>query len=118
MRQAEGLASPDLWRINTLAALHSTYPQLFGTPPIFGSVRVAMVLNSDGTVYKSTIESSWTSDDDADLLEQLRHQLGVSSAELEVAPRQLVFAPSTEHPSTILVALGIHKSDVEATSAR
>jgi len=62
------------WPALTLAALRSTYPDLYIAPGSAEPVRIAMVLNKDGTVYKSAIEVRSAATQSPS--EQLRRALG------------------------------------------
>jgi hypothetical protein len=99
----------DQWPATTLAALRSTYPDLYIAPGSEAPVRIAMVLNKDGTVYKSAIEVSSAATQSPS--EQLRRSLGVEPGQLEFPARLLQFGRSADQPNDVYVAVAIRKDD-------
>jgi hypothetical protein len=97
-------------RDQAAAALHAMFPALFTGPATTGSVRVAMVLNSDGTVYKIAREDSAAAGH-ADAALQLSQALDIGPEELETPAEIIVFDRTAEQPNTILVAFGIRRNN-------
>jgi hypothetical protein len=108
--KAARAASPGPRRDQVRAALRATLPELFAGGAATLTVRVAMVLNSDGTVYKIAREQP-IAPQQADAASQIKQALGVRADELE-APAQLVTIDrSADQPNTIVVAVGVRGSD-------
>ncbi|MFI4868001.1 MAG: hypothetical protein ACHQDD_01445 [Steroidobacterales bacterium] len=101
-------------RDQAIAALHATFPELFAGPAIAGNVPVAMVLNSDGTVYRIGREEP-TAADQADAASQVSRALGVGPEELESPAQFLTLDRTAAQANTIVVALGIRKMQAGPT---
>jgi hypothetical protein len=113
---AQSAASPPPESV--LGALRSAHPELFGASATMAVVRVAMVLNGDGSLYKSAIEVPGTAGtQETPIAEELRRSLGVAADELEGFPREWRLAPDQEHAATIVVEVGIRKDTGTATRA-
>jgi len=113
---AQTAASPSSERI--LAALRIAHSELFGSSATTGSVRVAMVLNADGSLYKSVIEvPSRAGMQEIPIAEELKQALGVDADELQSFPREWMLAADQEHAATIVVELGVRKNSQDAVRA-
>jgi hypothetical protein len=113
---AQTAASPSSERI--LMALRIAHPDLFGASATAGAVRVAMVLNADGSLYKSVIEvPGGVGKQEMPIAEELKQVLGVGGDELQSFPRERLLAADQEHAATIVVELGVRKDTADATRA-
>lgn len=108
-RTASPVSSPR--REQAIAALHATFPDLFAGPAMAGTVRIALVLNSDGTVYKIAREDAAAAGADASL--QLRQALGIGPDELETPAEIIALDRTAEQPNAIAVAFGVRRSNPE-----
>jgi hypothetical protein len=106
-RAASPVPSPR--RDQVVAALHATFPDLFAGPAVAGIVRVAVVLNGDGTVYRIAREDSATAGA-TDASAQLQHTLGIGPDELEATAQIMALGRTADRPNTIVVALGVRRS--------
>ena len=95
-------------RDQAITALQATFPELFAAPAIADTVRIAMVLNSDGTPYKIAREQPAAAGQ-ADAALQLSQALGVGPDELEAPAQFMTLARTAAQPNTIVVALGVRK---------
>jgi hypothetical protein len=111
----------DPWKVKTLEALRSFYPELFGTPASLSEARVepvqiALVMNEDGTVYETAYETPLGQDQATEHgrpetpAERLTLALGVSPLELAAPARVIVFDRGTGQAVRIDVTVGIRKS--------
>jgi hypothetical protein len=105
--------SPDPWKIRTLEALRNSYPELFGTSERLGEarpepVRIALVMNQDGSVYKTAYEPGKPEDQTSAV--RLTLALGVNPLELAAPARLIVFDRGIGQPARIDVMVGIRKS--------
>ena len=95
-------------RDQAITALQATFPELFAAPAIADTVRIAMVLNSDGTLYKIAREQPAAAGQ-AEAALQLSQVLGVGPDELEAPAQFMTLARTAAQPNTIVVALGVRK---------
>ena len=112
----------DPWRSRTFEALRSSYPELFGISGNRGAapgepVQIALVLNEDGSIYKTAYEMPAGEDQASDgrLGERtpavrLSLTLGVTPLELAAPARLMVFERGTGPSERIDVAVGIRKA--------
>ena len=100
---------PGARREQAIAALHATFPELFAAPAVPDTVRIAMVLNRDGTVYKIVREEpAAAGQSDAGL--QLSQALAVRPEELETPAQFMTLGRTAAQPNTIVVALGVRRN--------
>jgi hypothetical protein len=113
--KAAGAAAPAAFalaarREQVTAAVRATFPELFAGPGETLTVRIAMVLNADGTIYKIARQQPAAADQ-ADASSQLKQTLGIGADEL-AAPAQLMTIDRSAHqPNTIAVAVGVRGSE-------
>jgi hypothetical protein len=107
--------------------VRASFPELFtgssttgttsttSTTSTVGTVRIAMVLNSDGTVYRTVMEEPVVSGQ-IDAATQLTSALGIGPDELE-RPAEMVTLNSTpDQPATIVVAFGVRRHNLGTSS--
>ena len=111
-------AAPHSSRDQAIAAVRAGFPELFTgsrTTSTTGTVRIAMVLNSDGTVYRTVREEPVVSGQ-IDAATQLTRALGIGPDELE-RPAEMVTLNSTpDQPATIVVAFGVRRHNLGTSS--
>jgi hypothetical protein len=113
---AQTAESPSSERI--VASLRIAHPELFGASATAGTVRVAMVLNADGSLYKSVIEvPGGVGKQQMPIAEELKQLLGVGADELQSFPSEWMLAADQEHAASIVVELGVRKNSQDATRA-
>ena len=89
------------WRDQVIAAVHEKFPELFNGSEVAGPVRIAMVLNSDGTVYRAARVNAGVA---------LTQTLKIDPDELEGPATTIVLNATSEQPATITVAVAVRKS--------
>jgi hypothetical protein len=108
-------AAPRTSRDQAMAAVRANFPELFTGSSTTGTVRIAMVLNSDGTVYRTVREEPLVSGQ-IDAAAQLSRALGIDPEELE-RPAEMVTLNSTpDQPTTIVVAFGVRRHNLGTTN--
>ena len=96
-------------------AVRATFPELFAGSAMTGTVRIAMVLNSDGTVYR-TVREEPAAAGRIDATSQLSQALGIGPDELD-SPAEMVTLNSTaDQPNTIVVAFGVRRNNLGTSS--
>jgi hypothetical protein len=98
-------------REQIMATLRAALPQLFTWPAATATVRVALVLNGDGTVYKIAREQAAAVADQADATSQIRQALGVRADELGAPAQFVTIDPSANQPNSIVVAVGVRGNE-------
>jgi hypothetical protein len=108
-------AAPHTSRDQAVAAVRASFPELFTGTSTTGTVRIAMVLNSDGTVYRAVREEPVVSGQ-IDAATQLTRALSIGPDELE-RPAEMVTLNSTpDQPATIVVAFGVRRHNLGTSS--
>jgi hypothetical protein len=109
------LAAPHTWRDQAIAAVRANFPELFTGSSVPDTVRIAMVLNSDGSVYRIVREEPAVGGQ-IDAGAQLSRALGIGPEELE-RPAEMVTLNSTpDQPTSIVVAFGVRRHNLGTTS--
>lgn len=107
--------APNALRNKAIAAVRATFPELFAGSAMTGTVRIAMVLNSDGTVYR-TVREEPAGAGRIDATSQLSQALGIGPDELD-SPAEMVTLNSTaDQPNTIVVAFGVRRYNLGTSS--
>jgi hypothetical protein len=101
-------AAPHSSRDQAVAAVRANFPELFTGSSMTGTVRIAMVLNSDGTVYRTVREEPVVSGQ-MDASAQLSRALGIGADELDRPAEMLTLNSTPDQPTTIVVAFGIRR---------
>jgi hypothetical protein len=108
-------AAPHTSRDQAVAAVRASFPELFTGSSTTSTVRIAMVLNSDGTVYRAVREEPVISGQ-IDAATQLTRALSIGPDELE-RPAEMVTLNSTpDQPATIVVAFGVRRHNLGTSS--
>ena len=94
------------WNDKVLLAVRSNYPELFAADAAAGVTRVTIVLNSNGSVFKSIKESPT---DAAALVatEQISRMLKVNAEALSTSGMVTLPSQSTGGLSTLIVVFGV-----------
>jgi hypothetical protein len=106
--------APDPWRDKAIAAVRATFPELFNGSAMTGTVRIALVLNSDGTVYKTMIEEPGAAGQ-IDAASQLGQALGIGPDELERPADTVTLNKTPDQPNAIVVAFGVRRNILGTT---
>jgi hypothetical protein len=107
-------AAPHTSRDQAIAAVHANFPELFSGSSMTGTVRIAMVLNSDGTVYRTVREEPVVSGQ-IDAAAQLSRALGIGPEELERPAEMVTLNSAADQPTTIAVAFGVRRHNLGTT---
>jgi hypothetical protein len=108
-------AAPHTSRDQAIAAVRANFPELFAGSRMPGTVRIAMVLNSDGTVYRTVREEPVLSGQ-FDAAAQLSRALGVGPEELERPAEMVTLDGTADQPATIVVAFGVRRHNLGTTT--
>jgi len=108
-------AAPHASRDQVIAAVRANFPDLFSGSSMTGTVRIAMVLNGDGTVYRTVREEPAVSDQ-FDAAAQLSRALGIGPEELERPAEMVTLNSTADQPSTIVVAFGVRRHNLGTSS--
>ena len=108
-------AAPHTSHDQAIAAVRANYPDLFAGSGMLGTVHIAMVLNSDGTVYKTVREEPVVSGE-IDAAAQLSRALGIGAEELERPAEMVTLNSTADQPTTIVVAFGVRRHTLGTTS--
>jgi hypothetical protein len=106
--------APDPWRDKAIAAVRATFPELFNGSAMTGTVRIALVLNSDGTVYKTVLEEPGTAGQ-IDAAAQLSQALGIGPDELERPADAVTLNKTPDQQNAIVVAFGVRRNTLGTT---
>lgn len=103
---AAGGAVTSMWNDKALVAVHSAYPELFAANAAPGTSRVIIVLNSDGSIFKSFKERR-TDDGVAFPAVQIRKMLDVKSEDLRTSGMFAVPIQSTDQHNMLIIVFGV-----------
>ncbi|MGA3157316.1 MAG: hypothetical protein ABSE43_07070 [Steroidobacteraceae bacterium] len=103
---ATGGAGTSMWNDKALVAVRSAYPELFAADAAPSMSRVIIVLNSDGSIFKS-FKESLTDDGVVTAAEQIRKMLGVKSEDLRTSGVFAVPVQSTDQHNMLIVVFGV-----------
>jgi hypothetical protein len=107
--------APNASRDKAIAAVRASFPELFTESAMTGTVRIAMVLNSDGTVYR-TVSEEPVAAGHIDAASQLSRALGIGPDELDGPAELLTLNSTADQPNTIVVAFGIRRHNLGTSS--
>jgi hypothetical protein len=108
-------AAPHTSHDQAIAAVRASFPELFAGSSMTGTVRIAMVLNSDGTLYRTVREDPVVSGQ-IDAAAQLSGALGIGPEELERPAEMVTLNSTADQPTTIVVAFGVRRHNLGTTS--
>lgn len=95
-----------MWNDKALVAVRSAYPELFAADAAPSMSRVIIVLNSDGSIFKS-FKESLTDDGVVTAAEQIRKMLGVKSEDLRTSGVFAVPVQSTDQHNMLIIVFGV-----------
>jgi hypothetical protein len=107
--------APNTSRNEVIAAVRAAFPELFAGSAMTGTVRIAMVLNSDGTVYR-TVREEPVAAGQIDAASQLSRALGIGPDELASRAEMVTLNSTADQPDTIVVAFGVRRYNLGTTS--
>jgi hypothetical protein len=103
---ATGGAVTSMWNDKALVAVRSAYPELFAADAATSMSRVIIVLNSDGSIFKS-FKESLPDDGVATAAEQIGKMLDVKSEDLRTSGVFAVPVQSTGQHNMLIIVYGV-----------
>jgi hypothetical protein len=107
---AVATADSSRWIDRVLLAVRASYPEVLGAARQADSVQVTIVLNSNGTVFKSA-QGHATTGGQPNAPEQIETLLGVHAEDLATSGITAIPTQATDNPNAIVVVFGVLKHD-------